>query len=95
MVKGAQCWIIENGPRISATEVLSFSVNLCLIRLASGKPLQVPRHSYLTRKKLRNRHYLKETPAQGPRTPYDFVYKQKKRVLKDLSVDFISFRKMN
>lgn len=39
MVKGEKCWIIENGSQIAQAEILSFSGNLCLIRLALGAAL--------------------------------------------------------
>ena len=71
MVRGDQCWIIENGSRITQAEILSFSGNLCLIRLASGTTLRVPRH----------RLYESEQAAQSDahkakqvhRSPYDYM----------------------
>ena len=44
MVKGDKCWIVENGNRVTLAEILSFSGNLCSIRLTSGAALRVPRH---------------------------------------------------
>lgn len=44
MVKGDKCWIIENGSRVTQADILSFSGNLCLIRLQSGTTIRVPKH---------------------------------------------------
>ena len=71
MKKGDKCWIIENGNRVTQAEIMSFSGNLCLIRLASGAALRVPMH----------RLYKSEEDAlkdvkktkQVHRSPYDYM----------------------
>lgn len=73
MVKEDQCWIIENGTRVTAAEILSFSGNLCLIRLASGKALRVPRHRLFDSKEAAEQTLPQKAPARSHRTPYDFM----------------------
>ncbi len=44
MVKGDQCWIIENGLNTISADVLSISGNLVLIKTQNGKTLRLPKH---------------------------------------------------
>lgn len=71
MVKGDKCWIVENGNRVTQAKILSFSGNLCLIRLSSGAALRVPRHRLYESEEdaLKDVQKIK----QGRRSPYDYM----------------------
>ena len=71
MVKGDKCWIVENGNRVTQAKILSFSGNLCLIRLDSGAALRVPRHRLYESEE----DALKDVQKtkQGRRSPYDYM----------------------
>lgn len=71
MIKGDKCWIVENGSRITQAEILSFSGNLCLIRLALGGALRVPRHRLYESEE----DALKDAQKTRPRNrnPYDHM----------------------
>ena len=44
MVKGDKCWIVENGCKVTAAEILSVSGNLVQIKTENGKALRLPKH---------------------------------------------------
>lgn len=71
MIKGDKCWIIENGSRITQAEILSFSGNFCLIRLASGAALRVPRHRLFESEEDALKDVKKTKPVH--RSPYDYM----------------------
>lgn len=71
MIKGDKCWIVENGNRVTQAEILSFSGNLCLIRLSSGAALRVPRHRLYESEKAALKDVQKI--KQGRRSPYDYM----------------------
>ena len=71
MVKGDKCWIIENGNRVTQAVILSFSGNLCLIRLASGAALRVPRHRLYENEKEAQKN-VQKTRSRN-RNPYDYI----------------------
>lgn len=71
MVKGDKCWIVENGNRVTQAEILSFSGNLCLIRLASGSALRVPKHRLYESEEAAQNGIMKT--KQVHRNPYDYM----------------------
>lgn len=71
MKKGDKCWIIENGNRVTQAEIMSFSGNLCLIRLASGAALRVPKHRLYESEEEAQNDAQKTRPRN--RYPYDYM----------------------
>ena len=73
MVRGDKCWIVENGCKVTAVEIVSANGNLVLIKTEKGKALRLPKHRiYISEEK------AKETlkghkPAQEKKTPYDYM----------------------
>ena len=44
MIKGEKCWIIENGMKVTAAEIVRINGNRVLIKLENGKALRLPKH---------------------------------------------------
>ena len=41
MIKGDKCWIVENGIKETAAEIVSVSGNLVLIKTENGEALRI------------------------------------------------------
>lgn len=73
MVKGDQCWIIENGSKIISADVLSISGNLVLIKTQNGKTLRLPKHRLYDSEQSAMEVIQKRNPVQKKKTPYDYM----------------------
>lgn len=72
MVKGDQCWIIENGLKVTSAEILSFSGNLVLIKTQDRKALRLPKHRLYDSEEKAKEDLKKSGSVQG-KTPYDYM----------------------
>jgi len=73
MVKGDQCWIIENGLKVIPANVLSVSGNLILIKTQDGKVLRLPKHRLYDSEKSAMEVLQKNKPIQKRKTSYDYI----------------------
>jgi len=73
MIKGDQCWIIENGLNITSADVLSVSGNLVLIKTQNGKTLRLPKHRLYDSEESAMKVKQKRNPEQKKKTPYDYM----------------------
>jgi len=71
MVKGDQCWIIENGLKVISSNILSVSGNLVLIKTEDGKTLRLPKHRLYDSEECAMENLKKNSSKQQKRTPYD------------------------
>lgn len=71
MVKGDKCWIIENGIKVTAAEIMSISGNLILKKTEDGKAIRLPKHRIFNSEEKAK----EKVPKQGQkrRTPYDYM----------------------
>ena len=72
MVKGDNCWIVENGLKVTAAEIVSVSGNLVLIKTENGKVLRLPKHRiYISEEKAKE--VLQGNKPTQKKTPYDYM----------------------
>lgn len=73
MVKGDQCWIIENGSHVLAAEILSFSGNLVLIKTQKGNILRLPKHRLFKTEESAMEVIHERRPVEKKNSPYDYM----------------------
>ena len=73
MVKGDQCWIIENGLKVISADILSISGNLILIKTQNGKTLRLPKHRLYDSEEKAIEFLQKNKTTQKKNTPYDYM----------------------
>ena len=73
MVKGDKCWIVENGCKVTAVEIVSVSGNLVLIKTENGKALRLPKHRLYNSAEKAEETLQGHKPIQKKRTPYDYM----------------------
>lgn len=71
MVKGDKCWIIENGIKVTAAEIMSISGNLILIKTEDGKAIRLPKHRIFDSEEKAKEKVSKQEKKR--RTPYDYM----------------------
>ena len=73
MLKGDQCWIIENGMSIVSVEILSISGNLFLIKTEKGKTLRLSRHRIYETKEKAMEVLQRFRSGSQKRAPHDYM----------------------
>ena len=73
MVKGDKCWIVENGLKVAAAEILSVNGNLFLIKTENGKALRLLKHRLYNSEEKVKETLQGHKPAQEKKTPYDYM----------------------
>ncbi len=73
MVKGDQCWMIENGLKVISADVLSISGNLVLIKTQNGKTLRLPKHRLYDSEESAMNVLHDHRSAQKKKSPYDYI----------------------
>lgn len=71
MAKGDKCWIIENGIKVTAAEIMSISGNLILIKTEDGKAIRLPKHRIFDSEEKAKEQVPKQ--EQKRRTQYDYM----------------------
>lgn len=71
MVKGDKCWIIENGIKVTAAEIISISGNLILIKTEDRKAIRLPKHRIFDSEEKAREKVPKQEKKR--RTPYDYM----------------------
>lgn len=71
MVKGDKCWIIENGIKVTAAEIMSISGNLILIKTEDGKAIRLPKHRIFDSEEKAKEKVSKQEKKR--RTQYDYM----------------------
>lgn len=71
MLKGDQCWIIENGMSIVSVKNLSIGGNLFLIKTEKGKTLRLPKHRIHENKEKAMEALQRYRYVSQKRAPYD------------------------